>query len=170
MKFDEIPPNKTENEEKHQEKKIETEIESIENKKIDKNIKLLANEEKSETYQKLVLHKIIEEENLLELAENDSHYLNQLLLTNIQSLSIVGQIRHDGLLFGIDLVDKKNNLLKSHNKIRKIRYDLVKNGLITTSFSTRNSAIIDLVPPLIISKNEIEKIIEILYNTLKVYS
>ena len=64
LKFDEIPPNKTENEEKHQEKKIETEIESIENKKIDKNIKLLANEEKSETYQKLVLHKIIEEEKL----------------------------------------------------------------------------------------------------------
>ena len=56
LNFDEIPPNKTKNEEKHEEKKIETEIESIENKKIDKNIKLLANEEKSESYQKLVLH------------------------------------------------------------------------------------------------------------------
>lgn len=114
--------------------------------------------------------KIIEDESLLETSENASLYIHNLLLKEIATLSIVGDIRCAGLLFGIDLIDTTNNLLTDHNVLRKIRRDLIEKGLITSMFAARNEPIIELAPPLIISKNEIDNVIDILYNTLKPYS
>ena len=64
---------------------------------------------------------IIENEKLFENAENASRYLHKRLSESILPLSIVGSIRHAGLLFGIDLVDENNGLLCDLEKIEKIR-------------------------------------------------
>lgn len=112
--------------------------------------------------------KIMEEENLLERSKITSKYI-QDLLKEIKPLPIVGQIRGEGMLFGIDLVNKNNQILTDHNLIKKIRHELIENGLITSTYSLRSFPIIELAPPLIISRNEIERIIEIIYDTLKRY-
>lgn len=111
--------------------------------------------------------KIIEEENLLEKAEEASLYIHSLLSKKIAPLPIVGDIRHAGLLFGIDLVDTNNKLIMDYNLLRKIRYSLIEKGLITSMFAARNEPVIELAPPLIISKNEIDDMIEIIHGTLK---
>jgi len=114
--------------------------------------------------------RIIEEENLLELAENASIYIYDRLSKEISPLSIVGEIRNAGLLFEVELIDEKNELINDCNLLCQIRYDLIEKGLITSLFAGRNEPTIALAPPLNISNNEIDNIIEILYNTLKKYS
>lgn len=113
--------------------------------------------------------KIIEEENLLANAEEMSIYLSNLLAEKIQPLSIVGEIRHSGFLFGIDLVDENGVLLSDTGKILNIRSSLIQEGLITSTFAERYEPTIGLAPPLIISQNQIDQIVEILYNTLNRY-
>jgi len=111
--------------------------------------------------------RIIEEENLLENASQMSLYLNKLIKNKLTDLKIVGEVRGDGLLFGIDLVKHNKEPLSDIYAINNIRNSLINKGLITSLYYTRNEPIIELAPPLNISSNECEQIVDILYSTLK---
>ncbi len=113
---------------------------------------------------------IMEEENLLKNAENSGQYLMELLQKALSALPIVGEIRHAGLIFGIDLVNEKRQLLTDLTKIRQIREALVEKGLITSLYYMRNEPVIELSPPLTITKSECDNIVHILYEALKEYT
>lgn len=113
---------------------------------------------------------IMENEKLFDNAEKMSKYLHKRLCDSIQGLSIVGNIRNAGLLFGVDLVDENNELLTDLDLIAKIRGRFIERGLLTSTFAGRHEPIIDLAPPLIITAQEVDAMVEILHDTLTEFS
>lgn len=97
--------------------------------------------------------KIIEEENLIQNSYNMGNYfrdeINRLDLKNIK------EIRGKGLFNAIEFKDKKS--------ANKGLYNLLKNGLLT---QITHNKIIRLTPPLIINKDQINKSLSIIKNSL----
>jgi adenosylmethionine-8-amino-7-oxononanoate aminotransferase len=87
-------------------------------------------------------------------------------LDEIKSLKLVGDIRHKGMLMGIELVkDKKKKLPISFGKsANKIIFDEAKKHNI---YLRSLGNIVMLVPPLAISENELNYLIDGTINTIK---
>ena len=84
----------------------------------------------------------------------------------ISNLGIVGDIRHKGMLMGIELVKnkKKKTPITSKRSINKIIFEQgKKNGIYLRTLGN----IVMLVPPLAISENELKMLIERTVSTLK---
>lgn len=84
----------------------------------------------------------------------------------IKSLELVGDIRHKGMLMGIELVSDKNKKTPIHTKksINKVFFDLgIKNGIYLRTLGN----ILMLVPPLAISTQELSTLIEKAILTIK---
>ncbi|KJS20981.1 MAG: taurine--pyruvate aminotransferase [Clostridiaceae bacterium BRH_c20a] len=105
---------------------------------------------------------IIERENLVENSEKMGNYL----LSNMkefESFEIVGEVRGKGLLIGIEFVeDKKTKLPAKETIISEIITEINKQGVLvgkmTRSMINQNNVIF-IAPPLIITKEEADKII-----------
>tara|TARA_B100000700_G_scaffold331327_1_gene463180 strand:+ start:3442 stop:4623 length:1182 start_codon:yes stop_codon:yes gene_type:complete len=98
--------------------------------------------------------KIIKDENFLQNVKNTSNYLWDCLKKLESKYSEIVEVRGAGLLLGIKT--KNNNLLLSKA--------LIKNKLLNVPASDN---VIRLVPPLIISNQEVDKAIKIIEFTLK---
>jgi len=84
----------------------------------------------------------------------------------ISNLGVVGDIRHKGMLMGIELVKnkKKKTPITSKRSINKIIFEQgKKNGIYLRTLGN----IVMLVPPLAISENELKMLIERTVSTLK---
>jgi len=84
----------------------------------------------------------------------------------ISNLGIVGDIRHKGMLMGIELVKnkKKKTPITSKRSINKIIFEQgKKNGIYLRTLGN----IVMIVPPLAISENELKMLIERTVSTLK---
>jgi len=103
---------------------------------------------------------IIERENLVRNAREIGEYLEEKLKT-LLDLKIVANITGKGLLRSIELRDKRGEQI-SHSKGVKIREKAYELGLICR-FQI-NSLIMS--PPLIITKQEVDQIVDILRKTL----
>ena len=90
----------------------------------------------------------------------------ELYYNDINSLDIVGDIRHKGMLMGIELVKDKNKktpILPKHS-INKIIYEYgKKHGVYLRTLGN----IVMLVPPLAISEKELSMLIDRTINTIK---
>jgi len=108
--------------------------------------------------------RVIEENNLTENAAN----LGKQLLERLQVISnnkYVGEIRGLGLLIGIELVANKvtkENFASELGFGKKIRQELINRGLYTRVLDN----IICLAPPLISTKKQIDKIADIVIDTV----
>ncbi len=115
---------------------------------------------------------IIEEEQLVENAKIMGEYFVKRL-TVLEELPIVGDIRGKGLLFGIEFVKNKEwkePFPPNDHMAYKIMRDLMDRGLVIYPGSGTKDGLsgdhILLAPPLIITKDEINKIIQILQDYL----
>jgi adenosylmethionine-8-amino-7-oxononanoate aminotransferase len=103
---------------------------------------------------------IIERENLIEKAEKMGVYAKDRL-KNIQKQSpYVGDVRGMGLYFGIELVankDRKEPFAPEKNVSVGVRARLYEKGIIVGGFGPNN---ITLGPPLIITKDEIDCVLD----------
>ena len=115
---------------------------------------------------------IVEEERLVENAKVMGEYFAEKLSV-LEELPIVGDVRGKGLLFGVEFVknkDRKEPFPPSDHMAYKIMRDLMDRGLVTYPGSGTKDGLsgdhILLAPPLIITKDDIDKIVQLLQDYL----
>lgn len=96
---------------------------------------------------------IIRHENLCATARDRGEQLRSLLLEQVSQLECVGEIRSEGLLFGIDLIPG-GQLTDNRQRLEEFTEDLARRGVIACLYSTRSEPVLELAPPLIISDDE----------------
>lgn len=107
----------------------------------------------------LTLLEIIEEENLLQKVKADEEFMKKALYKMHRKYSLIGDVRGVGLLWGIELVTNRTTKEKATAEAEEIMYECLKNGL---SFKVSKGNVLQLSPPLTISREELEKALEIL--------
>ncbi|WP_418500260.1 aspartate aminotransferase family protein [Flagellimonas sp.] len=107
----------------------------------------------------LTLLEIMEEENLLQKVKADEEFMKKALYKMHRKYSLIGDVRGVGLLWGIELVTNRTTKEKATAEAEEIMYECLKNGL---SFKVSKGNVLQLSPPLTISREELEKALEIL--------
>jgi 4-aminobutyrate aminotransferase len=95
-------------------------------------------------------------------AEVGDHMLKRLKEIS-EKHELIGDVRGKGLLIGIELVKNKK---PAGEEARKVVTGAFKRGLLVTNIGTYRQ-VIRLTPPLILSKDESDKAVEILDETIK---
>ncbi|EGQ8013619.1 aminotransferase class III-fold pyridoxal phosphate-dependent enzyme [Vibrio cholerae] len=106
---------------------------------------------------------VIEQHNLLAKVQADSVYMRQRLNQMQQQFSLIGDVRGIGLLWGIELVTDRETKQRAHDEAEAILYHCLRNGL---SFKVSQGNVLQLSPPLIISLQELDQALNILYSAL----
>ena len=109
--------------------------------------------------------KLYEKTKLIQKIQKTSKIFKKRI-SEFYDLELVGDVRHRGMLVGIELVENKNrkNPLKTKKSINKIVFDEGRKNHI---FFRTLGNIIMLVPPLAISTNELNFLIDGTLNTIK---
>ncbi|GLU42991.1 aspartate aminotransferase family protein [Allomuricauda sp. NBRC 101325] len=107
----------------------------------------------------LTLLEVIEEENLLQKVKEDQEFMRKALYRMHRKYSLIGDIRGIGLLWGIELVTNRSTKKKATAEAEEIMYECLKQGL---SFKVSKGNVLQLSPPLTITREELEKAFEIL--------
>jgi adenosylmethionine-8-amino-7-oxononanoate aminotransferase len=82
-------------------------------------------------------------------------------LQEIENLKVVGDIRHKGMLVGIELVDDRESKKPCIIKNRKINYLIMKESMRRGVFLRPLGHIMMVVPPLAISAKELERLLDV---------
>jgi len=101
----------------------------------------------------------IEEENLLANAESTGNYAINRMRKMMQRHKIVGAVRGLGLLMGMELVKDRQTKESAVEEAEQVMYSALGKGL---NFKVTMGSIITLTPPLTITKQEIDKALNIL--------
>lgn len=106
---------------------------------------------------------ILERENLPQRAKESGEYLMGQLKEALESSRIVGDIRGLGLFIGIELVKDKGTRESLHGEadMAWLSDELLARGVICRA-DDRLDPVIQLSPPLIISKEEIDRVVSVL--------
>ena len=107
----------------------------------------------------LALMEIIEEEDLLGKVKEDQEFMRKALYKMHRKYSLIGDVRGVGLLWGIELVTNRTTKEKAILEAEEIMYECLKQGL---SFKVSKGNVLQLSPPLTISRTELESAMEIL--------
>jgi 4-aminobutyrate aminotransferase len=112
----------------------------------------------------LAMLEFFEKNNILahvkELEEFFCGRLNEMKLNN----DLIGDVRGLGLLWGVELVKDRTTKERASDEAEKVMYNCMENGL---SFKVSQGNVIQLSPPLIITKEEAAKALDILENAIK---
>jgi 4-aminobutyrate aminotransferase len=104
------------------------------------------------------------EKEMRENAEKMGKYLIEKLKEIQKEEEIIGDIRGKGLMVGVELVKDRKTKEYAVEEIDKILYNCLKKGLILLS---AGKSVIRFMPPLNVTKEEIEKAIEIFKESIK---
>ncbi len=107
----------------------------------------------------LTLLEVLEEENILQKVKEDQEFMRKSLYKMYRKYSLIGDVRGVGLLWGIELVTDRTTKEKATAEAEEIMYECLKQGL---SFKVSKGNVIQLSPPLTITREELEKAFEIL--------
>lgn len=107
----------------------------------------------------LAMIQYIEQQDLLIKVVEDEFYVKEKLLELKEQFQLIGDIRGIGLLWGIELVKDRTTKEKAIEEAELIMYECLKNGL---SFKISQGNVLQLCPPLIISRVELDAAFEIL--------
>lgn len=112
---------------------------------------------------------IIERENLVQNAEDMGNYLMEGFKSLQQKHSVVGEVRHIGLMGAVEIVrDQKTNERFEEPITPTILNAAIDRGLICRAVLYEGSDTLIFAPPLTISKQEVDEIIQILDESLSV--
>jgi 4-aminobutyrate aminotransferase len=106
----------------------------------------------------------LEEENLLANAENMGNYAMNRMRDMMQRHKIVGAVRGLGLLMGMELVKDRQTKKPAAEEAERVMYSALGKGL---SFKVTMGSIITLTPPLTITKQEMDRALDILDECLE---
>ncbi|MFB0561349.1 MAG: aspartate aminotransferase family protein [Candidatus Lokiarchaeia archaeon] len=107
--------------------------------------------------------KVIIEQDLPKNAEKVGEYLLGGLREIAEEHNIFGEVRGKGLLIGLEVVKDKESKEPDMNLGKELQVKSILNGLIIghSAMRTRNSSILLFTPPLIVTKEEVDKALEI---------
>ncbi|WP_099192699.1 aspartate aminotransferase family protein [Tepidibacter mesophilus] len=109
---------------------------------------------------------VIVEENLLEHAEKLGIHAKERFNEMKKRCNIIGDVRGIGLSLGVDLVKDRVTKEKAQEAAAKICYRCWEKGLILTFFG---SSVLRIQPPLVITREEIDKAIDIIEEAIQEY-
>lgn len=114
----------------------------------------------------LKMLEIIKRENLLNRSEVLGGYLKEELLKLQKKYDIIGDVRGLGLSLGVDLVTDRISKNKNKEAAAKICHYCITNGLIIIFFA---QSTLRIQPPLVITKEQIDKAVGILDAAFSAY-
>ncbi|GAL17700.1 4-aminobutyrate aminotransferase [Vibrio maritimus] len=100
----------------------------------------------------------IEQEKLLEKTREDSEFVKARLQQMRDKYSIIGDVRGIGLLWGVELVTNHITKERAYDAAEQVLYQCLNQGL---SFKVSQGNVIQLSPPLIITREELTKALDI---------
>lgn len=109
----------------------------------------------------------LEKENLLEKVVDDGEWMKNELYRLKDQFQIIGDVRGLGLLWGIELVKDRETKKKAKKKAEQIMYECMRQGL---SFKVSQGNVIQLSPPLTISREDLQTAILILETAIGQYN
>lgn len=112
----------------------------------------------------LAMFDFMEQNCILEKVKNDEVFLRAEFLNLAARFPIIGDVRGIGLLWAIELVLNKETKEKAIKEADWIMYECLKNGL---SFKVSKGNVIQLCPPLIITRAQLKNALRVLANALK---
>ncbi|MFM2607964.1 aspartate aminotransferase family protein [Vibrio chagasii] len=101
----------------------------------------------------LATMEVIEQENLLQKVQADSAFVREQLLQMKEKYPVIGDVRGIGLLWGVELVTDHITKNRAFDEAEAVLYQCLNDGL---SFKVSQGNVIQLSPPLIISRSELE--------------
>lgn len=102
---------------------------------------------------------IIADEQLLEKAQADGAWMQQQLETLQQKYPLIGDIRGRGLLWGVELVQDRETKERACDEAEAVMYACLSRGL---SYKVSQGNVLQLSPPLVISREQLQKAMQIL--------
>lgn len=115
----------------------------------------------------LAMMEYIEQHELLIKVEADGVFMKEQLSLLMNKYPLVGDIRGAGLLWGVELVRNRASKVPAIEEAEKIMYECLKNGL---SFKVSQGNVLQLSPPLIITRDQLREAIGILDRALSTVS
>ncbi|WP_146490075.1 aspartate aminotransferase family protein [Vibrio sp. T20] len=111
----------------------------------------------------LATMEVIEQENLLEKVQADSTFVREQLLQMKEKYPVIGDIRGIGLLWGVELVTDHITKTRAFDEAEAVLYQCLNDGL---SFKVSQGNVIQLSPPLIISRSELAVAMSVFENAI----
>lgn len=109
----------------------------------------------------------IENNNLLQKVADDGNWMQKMLYQLKEKYLLIGDIRGQGLLWGIELVKDRLTKEKATEEAEKIMYDCMRHGL---SFKVSQGNVLQLSPALTISREDLQTALSILTVVFDKYS
>ncbi|BAV07957.1 4-aminobutyrate aminotransferase apoenzyme [Filimonas lacunae] len=106
----------------------------------------------------------IQDHQLLQKVQNDAVYFQQRLHQLQQHYPLIGDVRGKGLLWGIELVTNRETKEKAVTQAEKAMYYCLEHGL---SFKVSQGNVLQLSPPLIISRQQQVEALQIVEDAMK---
>ena len=101
----------------------------------------------------------IEREGLLEKSVQEGEWFGQQLRNLMTKFPLIGDVRGTGLLWGVELVRDRQTRERATAEADKVLYQCLKNGL---SFKVSQGNVLQLSPPLIITRAQLGEALQIL--------
>jgi 4-aminobutyrate aminotransferase len=105
----------------------------------------------------------LENENILQKVQEDEIFMREQLQLLKDRHPVIGDVRGIGLLWGIELVKDAVTKTKAITEAEKIMYECLANGL---SFKVSQGNVLQLCPPLIITREQLSSAISIIDNAI----
>ncbi|NVK12979.1 MAG: aspartate aminotransferase family protein [Rhodobacteraceae bacterium] len=107
---------------------------------------------------------ILEEEGLVERAAELGRHALERLRDALGQVSIVGDIRGRGLMFGVEIVEDRQTMKPGIAKAEQIYYACLEGGL---SYKISQGSVLTLSPPLTISREDLDRALDIVIAAVK---
>ncbi|UWQ14532.1 aspartate aminotransferase family protein [Aliiroseovarius sp. M344] len=107
---------------------------------------------------------IIEEEGLVERSAALGQHAMQVLQDRLQDVPVVGDIRGRGLMFGVEIVEDRTLKTAGNARAERIYYACLEAGL---SFKISQGCVLTLSPPLTISRDDLDRALDIVVTAIK---
>ena len=112
----------------------------------------------------LAMLEYIEQNDILQKVQDDAIFVGKRLAILQDKFPLIGDVRGVGLLWGIELVKDHVTREKAVREAEIVMYECLKNGL---SFKVSQGNVLQLSPPLIISRDELSEAQSILETALE---
>lgn len=111
----------------------------------------------------LAMLEYIEQQQILQKVNEDARFMKTQLEVMQQKYPLIGDVRGIGLLWGIELVKDRTTKEKAIDASETVLYNCLRNGL---SFKISQGNVLQLSPPLTISREQLQEALRIVENAI----
>jgi 4-aminobutyrate aminotransferase len=115
----------------------------------------------------LAMLDFIEQNGILDKVNADAEFMREELEKLKQKYPLIGEVRGIGLLWGVELVRNRETKEKAVQEAETVMYECLKNGL---SFKVSQGNVVQLSPPLIITREQLAEALQILEKAIETAS